>query len=162
MNYSLNSFGKRLERALRRRGMSKTDLGERLGIALSTISRWVSEVNPSTPHPSTLKKIADELGVRQNWLDTGEEPEEPSLVLREEEPQFHVSKPSERDQLRNILAHVLGSLPDSEIEMIKRRLATAILEGDNAAAMTLAFLTSYEKPKISTESETSLRKTPTE
>lgn len=66
------TLGWRLQRALAHAGMTTTDMGEELGVARSTISRWVND--GGTPKAAYIKQWALRCGVPYEWLAFGVEP----------------------------------------------------------------------------------------
>lgn len=64
------SIAFRIRATRKSRGFSQAELGRKLGIKQSNIGRW--EQGQHNPRPSTLRRIADALGVNLNWLLTGE------------------------------------------------------------------------------------------
>lgn len=65
-----NTVGSRIKHARERAGLTQAELGERLGVDQTYVSRW--ERDEITPRGSTRLKIANALGVRTEWLRTGE------------------------------------------------------------------------------------------
>lgn len=60
-----DNFSARLSIAIARSGNPKGDLAAHCGVALSTVSRWLSGTQPK---PATLVKIAEFLSVDPLWL----------------------------------------------------------------------------------------------
>ena len=52
------------------RGLTQKELAERIFINPSTVTRWIT--GGSTPQPRTVEAIANAIGVRKEWLLTGE------------------------------------------------------------------------------------------
>ena len=69
------SFGKRVQEARWRAGISQGTLARRADMSLQGIAR-IEQGNTSDPHFSTLRKLAGVLEVDPVWLATGEEVEE--------------------------------------------------------------------------------------
>jgi transcriptional regulator with XRE-family HTH domain len=59
--------GEKLRRERRGSGLTQAELAERSGVAQSTIAQIESGTRP-TPHPRTLKKLAEALGVETREL----------------------------------------------------------------------------------------------
>lgn len=64
-------FIDRLEKVLKDKGISKTELAEKNGIRRPTISDW--KKNGAVPSGDVCLKIAKYLGVSAEWLISGEE-----------------------------------------------------------------------------------------
>lgn len=64
-------FIDRLEKVLKDKGISKTELAEKNGIRRPTISDW--KKNGAVPSGDVCLKIARYLGVSAEWLISGEE-----------------------------------------------------------------------------------------
>jgi transcriptional regulator with XRE-family HTH domain len=72
------TFSERLQTILAQRGMTQKELSDRIFIAPSTVTRWFT--GGSTPQPRTIEAIANAIGVRKEWLLTGEgEPNAPRI-----------------------------------------------------------------------------------
>jgi transcriptional regulator with XRE-family HTH domain len=59
--------GEKLKRERRGEGLTQAELAERSGVAQSTIAQIEGGSRP-TPHPRTLKKLAEALGVETRAL----------------------------------------------------------------------------------------------
>jgi transcriptional regulator with XRE-family HTH domain len=59
-------FGNRVRVARTRRGLTQSQLGERLGVKRSAVSGW--EKGRSTPPQDRLYEMADALGITADWL----------------------------------------------------------------------------------------------
>ena len=66
-------FAKRLKQAMKERNMTQTALARAIKVNPSSISQYLSGSNE--PSPCNLKKIADALGVTEEWLTELEEDE---------------------------------------------------------------------------------------
>jgi PAS domain S-box-containing protein len=75
-NLRLPDFSARLQDALKKRGMTQKELSDRILISPSTVTRWFT--GGSQPQPRTIEAIANAIGVRKEWLLSGEgEPDLP-------------------------------------------------------------------------------------
>ncbi len=68
----MGTIGERVRDARQRRFMTQDQLAERTQIRIVTISRIENDRVESHPRLSTIKKIADALGVSPSWLMFGE------------------------------------------------------------------------------------------
>lgn len=68
-------FIDRLEKVLNEKGISKTELAEKIGIRRPTISDW--KKNGAIPSGDICLKIAEYLGVSVEWLVRGKEKKSP-------------------------------------------------------------------------------------
>jgi transcriptional regulator with XRE-family HTH domain len=59
--------GEKLKRERRGEGLTQVELAERSGVAQSTIAQIEGGARP-TPHPGTLKKLAEALGIETRDL----------------------------------------------------------------------------------------------
>lgn len=66
----VNNIGQRIKKLLKEKGISQAELARRIGVSRAAVSEWVR--GKSEPSESTLKLIAKEFGVNENWLKTGE------------------------------------------------------------------------------------------
>lgn len=64
----MTTLGKRIEQAMSKKGMSRRELAEALGVSTMTIGDLV---NDKTKKPRNLIEIAEILGVKPKWLQTG-------------------------------------------------------------------------------------------
>jgi transcriptional regulator with XRE-family HTH domain len=69
-NLHSRSFSERLQSVLSQRGLTQKELSERIFINPSTVTRWIT--GGSTPQPRTVEAIANAIGVRKEWLLTGD------------------------------------------------------------------------------------------
>ena len=69
----MSSFGKRLEKARKRRGWTQEELEARTGYSVRTISKWEND-EEYPPKRVVVTGLAAELGVRMAWLERDEEP----------------------------------------------------------------------------------------
>jgi len=63
-------FSDRLSDEMKDAGLTQTALATRCGVAQSRVSAWLK--GESRPQPRTLEAIANSLGVRAEWLLTGQ------------------------------------------------------------------------------------------
>jgi transcriptional regulator with XRE-family HTH domain len=64
------SIGDRLRHARKEKGLSQTDLAERIGVSQPAVANWESGVHD--PRRVMLAKIADVLSVSPEWLASGD------------------------------------------------------------------------------------------
>ncbi|KAA9010685.1 helix-turn-helix domain-containing protein [Histidinibacterium aquaticum] len=64
------TFGDRLAAAREAAGMSQKDLAKRVGVKLSTLTRW--EDDQAEPRANRLSMLSGLLGVSLRWLLTGQ------------------------------------------------------------------------------------------
>ena len=69
---ALKRIGDRLRFGRQRLGWTQVDLAHRSGIGVATVRRI--ELGTVTPHPTSVRKLAEALEVRVPWLAIGEEP----------------------------------------------------------------------------------------
>jgi transcriptional regulator with XRE-family HTH domain len=82
--------GHRLRTLRERRGWSRGELAERLGVHAGSIARW--ETGGAVPHPYTLERIAELTGGTVAWMLTGAaEDESPPAAHPEAEDVFAMS-----------------------------------------------------------------------
>ena len=67
----MGTFGKRLRKVMRIRGVTQRKLAKAIGLSQSTISYYLSDKRK--PTIDNAKRIADYLNVDLNWLLSGEE-----------------------------------------------------------------------------------------
>jgi transcriptional regulator with XRE-family HTH domain len=65
-------FGKKLETAMRSKGLNQKQFAELLGVEPPTISRWVTGEN--LPEDDRLPKICEALGVNENYFNPDYKP----------------------------------------------------------------------------------------
>lgn len=98
----------RLKDARKKRGLSQTELANRLNIKPVNIARW--ENGQRNPRPSTLKRIAEILEVPVDWL-----------LGADTIPTNHIGKVPDREQptphLRNLEAAGADILPPGALEV---------------------------------------------
>jgi transcriptional regulator with XRE-family HTH domain len=63
------AIGWRIRTARERAGLTREELGARVGVHPGSIARW--ETGGSAPHAYTLGRIADACGASHEWLRTG-------------------------------------------------------------------------------------------
>lgn len=66
------AIGYRIRAARERAGLTREELGSRVGVHPGSIARW--ETGGSAPHAYTLERIADTCGASLGWLRTGADP----------------------------------------------------------------------------------------
>lgn len=64
------TIGERIKQARKSKKVTLVDLGAKIGISASSISKI--EIGINNPADRTVKLIAQALGVREDWLKTGE------------------------------------------------------------------------------------------
>lgn len=70
------SFGRRLARLRKARGMTQQDLGNKIGFTASGVSNW--EVGVCYPRTGIANRLADMFGVEISWLLNGYDTEDVS------------------------------------------------------------------------------------
>jgi len=63
------SWGKRLQSALKERGITQKDAAKLSGVRPSVVAGWISGASPN--NFLAVKKLADHLGISFSWLMTG-------------------------------------------------------------------------------------------
>ena len=66
------TIGTRLKQLRERHILTQKELGERAGVPVVTISRIETAWRGFRPYPSTVRKLADALGVDARWLKFGD------------------------------------------------------------------------------------------
>ena len=69
----METIGGRLRHARERRAWSQRDLAERAGLPQQTVLRVEHDRYENRPRPSTIRKLAEALGVDPGWLLFGDE-----------------------------------------------------------------------------------------
>lgn len=64
------AIGHRIRMARERAGLSREELGARVGVHPGSIARW--ETGGSVPHAYTLERIAEACGASAEWIRAGE------------------------------------------------------------------------------------------
>lgn len=77
----MHTFSERLSRELERHNFTQVALAQRLSVPQGTVSRWLKG---TSPHRKTVIQLAKVLGVRPEWLLTGEEPKLPEGKAEQE------------------------------------------------------------------------------
>lgn len=101
------SVGERIREIRKARRITLADLGSRVGIAAASLSRIESGVN--NPADRTVKLVAQELGVREEWLKTGEG--DPAAGADREALIAEVSRTYNLDESSEALLRVFLDLP---------------------------------------------------
>ncbi len=65
------SIGENIRRLRLARGMSQTELAEKLGVSNKTVSSWESDVGAKTPRMGVIEKLAAVFGVNKSELIDG-------------------------------------------------------------------------------------------
>ncbi len=68
----MEQIGERLRFGRQRLGWTQIDLARQSGVGVATIRRI--ELSTVAPHPTTVRKLAEAVGVRVPWLSIGEVP----------------------------------------------------------------------------------------
>jgi transcriptional regulator with XRE-family HTH domain len=68
----MDSIGERLEHARRRRSLTQEELARAAGVQVVTVSRIENNRQKSEPRLSTIRKLAEALGVEAEWLLFGD------------------------------------------------------------------------------------------
>lgn len=71
------TLGWRLQRALSHAGIGTQEMADEMGVARSTISRWVND-HGAPPRQAFVKQWALRCGVPYEWLSEGVEPQDPT------------------------------------------------------------------------------------
>ena len=66
----MENVGQRIKQLRKMLGLTQKEFAEKIGKATISISKW--EAGDRTPDESTLKLIAKEFNVNEQWLKTGE------------------------------------------------------------------------------------------
>lgn len=66
------SLGSRVREAVDQSGLSREAVAEKVEISPATLFRWMSDT--SKPNRPALRRLADAIGVRVDWLETGHGP----------------------------------------------------------------------------------------
>lgn len=77
--FELETFGERLQLALRRREMSAVQLAKLIHADNAMVSKYVRD--ECTPHVDTLIDIADALDISMDWL-CGRKPRDREIIYR--------------------------------------------------------------------------------
>lgn len=62
-------ISEKIKELLKKKGISQTELAKRIGVSRAAVSEWIR--GKSKPSESTLKLIAKEFNVNEEWLKTG-------------------------------------------------------------------------------------------
>ena len=73
----MSTIGERVRRARDRRVWTQEDLSRASGVPVVTISRIENDRPENRPRQSTIRRLADALGVDPAWLLLGEDGERP-------------------------------------------------------------------------------------
>ena len=69
----MDTIGRRVRHLRERRAWSQRDLAARAGVTLLTVFRVEHDQFAHRPRPSTIRKLAEALGVDPGWLLFGDE-----------------------------------------------------------------------------------------
>ncbi len=69
----METIGERVKQARERRFMTQSELSVKAGIQIATISRIENNRQESRPRLSTIRKLAEVLGVDPSWIMYGVE-----------------------------------------------------------------------------------------
>ena len=69
----MTSIGDRVKQARERRFMTQSELSAKAGIQIATISRIENNRQESRPRMTTIRKLAEVLGVEPAWIMFGTE-----------------------------------------------------------------------------------------
>ena len=72
----MESFGQRVRRMRQGNVMTQAELAEAADLSWVTINRIENEERVGNPRPSTVRRLADALGVEPSWLLFGDEGEQ--------------------------------------------------------------------------------------
>lgn len=113
-------FIDRLEKILKEKEISKTELAEKIGIRRPTISDW--KKNGAIPSGDVCLKIARYLDVSPEWLLGGEERKGGEAVLSEEEKSILRQFKNLTEEQKSTLSALLEHYEKANNEALKRRL----------------------------------------
>jgi transcriptional regulator with XRE-family HTH domain len=85
---NLESFPKRLREARKALHLGQKELADKLGVSSGAVGNW--EVGPTIPHPETLGKLAEILGVKPGWLLYEDQPTNRVEPQKEVGPMYRV------------------------------------------------------------------------
>lgn len=108
MDRFLRDLGERVKRARQERGLSQSDLAERLGLSDAYISKIEMGKNAMTV--TVLAKLSDALGVSTDWLLRNQTREAQEITIAELEEMFQDCSPSEQTTLMKLLQHMKAAL----------------------------------------------------
>lgn len=69
---AVETIGQRIQRIRERHLLTQQDLANATGLGIATISRLENDQHIRRPHPSTVRRIGEALGVNPLYLLTGE------------------------------------------------------------------------------------------
>ncbi len=72
----MDTIGQRLEAARRRRVMTQAEVAQAAGVSLITVTRLENDSGGGSPRPTTIRRVAEAVGVDPAWLMFGDEIEE--------------------------------------------------------------------------------------
>lgn len=110
-------FIDRLEKVLKDKGISKTELAEKNGIRRPTISDW--KKNGAVPSGDVCLKIARYLGVSAEWLISGEETKD--YIPAEEKKRLSMLRELTPEQ-RHTIDVLLNDFEKTNMESFKKDL----------------------------------------
>lgn len=111
-------FIERLEKRLKFRNVSKSELAEKIGIRRPTISEW--KKNGSIPAADICLKIAEYLGTTVEYLVTGKEKESGSAALTAEEEEVLNVWEDLNDFQKNTIKTLLESYKKENMADLKK------------------------------------------
>ena len=111
-------FIERLEKRLKFRNVSKSELAEKIGIRRPTISEW--KKNGSIPAADICLKIAEYLGTTVEYLVTGKEKEPGSAALTAEEEEVLNVWEDLNDFQKNTIKTLLESYKKENMADLKK------------------------------------------
>lgn len=116
-SYSVSTFGARLQEAIERDGRSQAQIARDADVSERTLIRWGRQDEPPSMKRSDSRKnleaIAKALGVKGEWLLTGEGPMREETLVQEGQTDYE-AKPGENGLMYVPLATIRGSAGDGE------------------------------------------------
>ncbi len=106
MEVSVEGWGKRLEQVLIEKGMSNAEVGDAIGVADSTIGRYINK--GQNPTLENVISLANHLQVDPAWLLFGAEPSRDVWVLKKQKVQEDPRKA--KKAIAGLLKDLLGML----------------------------------------------------
>lgn len=140
-NLRSHKFSERLQTVLAERRITQKELSERIFIAPSTVTRWFT--GGSMPQPRTVEAIANAIGVRKEWLLTGEGPVD--------------ANPERRPIVREIEASY-GSDPRSVLRAARERMKLTHEELAKISKVPAQYIRDIESGAVQGSNEKQLRK----
>lgn len=110
MNTRIKTLRKRLDLTLE-------ELGTKLGVTKTTVSRW--EKGERTISEQTIKLICNELNVNEDWLRTGAGGDENMFVPDDALKYIKMGKAARTpNEFREFLVQIMESLPDEYCDFL--------------------------------------------